>query len=105
MTYTVNEAVEQTLQWVTHGEPNPDDILDVATDGFAVVGRYGGFKANDRHMVAVAEFVSHDGSSHAVISLLTPDGTVELTVDGEQETHPTHEAGVRTFFEWAARQN
>lgn len=104
MEYSVNEAVEQTLQWVTHGEPNPDDLLDVATTGFAVVGKYGGFQANDERIKAVAEFVAHDGSSSAVVEVYSPDGEVELTIDGHKETHPSHEAGVRTFFEWAERQ-
>ena len=104
MSYSVNEAVEQTLRWVTHGEPNPYDLLDVATSGFAVVGKYGGFLANDDSVKAVAEFVSHDGSSRALAEVFTPDEEVRLTIDGEAETHASHEAGLRAFYEWAARQ-
>lgn len=105
MRYSVDEAVEQTLMWATHGEPNPDDVLDVATSGFAVIGKYGGFQANDHRIKAVVEFVAHDGTSACVIEIYSPDGEVVLEIDGETHTHPTHEAGVRAFYDWAEQQN
>ncbi|AWB81946.1 hypothetical protein C3B44_05915 [Corynebacterium yudongzhengii] len=102
MTYSVNEAVEQTLLWVTHGEPSADDLLDVATSGFAVIGKYGGFQANDHEIKALADFHTEDGTSACTIEVYSPTERVVLTIDGEEHTYDSHEEGVRAFYEWAA---
>lgn len=100
---SIDEAVEQTLAWVSYGEPNSADLIDVAGSNYPVAGRYGGFRGNDERIVSHTEFVHGLDESTCVIQIVSPDGVVELDVDGEMASYDSHEAGIRAFYEWADR--
>lgn len=100
---SIDEAVEQTLEWVSYGEPNSTDLLDVAGSNYPVVGKNGGFRGNDERIVSHTEFVHEHDDSTCVVQIVSPDGVVELTVDGEAASYDSHEAGIRAFYQWAAR--
>lgn len=98
----VDEAVEQTLDWVSYGEPNSVDLIDVAASSYPVMGKDEGFVGNDTHLKSQTSFVRETDDSSCFVEITSPDGPVELTIDGNQNTYDTHEAGIRAFYEWAS---
>lgn len=99
---SIDDAVEQTLQWVSYGEPNSTDLVDVAVSTYPVMGKNGGFRANDERVISSTAFVHELDDSECVIEIASPGG-VELTVGGKTATYESHEAGIRAFYEWADR--
>lgn len=99
---TVDEAVEQTLDWVSYGEPNSTDLIDVAASSYPVMGKDGGFTGNDERVKSRTEFIRETDDSECIVEITSPDGPVELTIDGETVSYDTHEAGIRAFYEWAS---
>lgn len=99
---SIDEAVEQTLQWVSYGEPNSADLVDVASSNYPVMGKNGGFRGNDERVISSTTFVHDTDGSVCDIEISSPGG-VELILDGIPAWHATHEAGIRAFYEWASR--
>ncbi len=109
-TVDIDELVSDTLNWVTTGEPNAEDLIDLSTMHFDVVARYGGFRANDEIMIAGADFL-RDGSEEActvqlVSAIRSPDlipGESVLTFgEGPEHRYPDHGEGLKVFYLWCA---
>ena len=109
-TVDIDELVSDTLDWVTTGEPNAEDLIDLATMHFDVVARYGGFRANDEIMIAGADFL-RDGSEEScdvqlISAIRSPDllpGEAVLTFgEGPEHRYPNHGEGLQVFYRWCA---
>lgn len=106
----VDELVSDTLDWVTTGEPSPEDLIDLATMHYDVVARYGGFRANDDIVIAGADFL-RDGSDEPcrvelISAIESPDlipGESVLTFgEGPALRYPDHGEGLKVFYRWCA---
>lgn len=111
----IDELVADTLDWVTYGEPNPTDLVDLTTRHFPIAAHDIGFRGDENIVIGLAEF-RRDGDGDGepddtalLVELVTTVDGVErhpdvlrLTYDHDTITYPTHEEGLRAFYQWCA---
>lgn len=103
----VTELVEQTLDWVTYGDPNSTDLIAVTTAEYPIAAQDLGFRGNDERIVSRTEFIREDDGSCTVEIAMLVDDTVtlpdDLTLtfgDGDRRTYPSHREGLIAFYTW-----
>ena len=103
----VTELVEQTLDWVTHGDPNSTDLIAVTTSEYPIAAQDLGFRGNDERIVSLTEFIREDESSCTVEIAMLVDGTTTLPDNltlafgqDDRRTYPSHREGLIAFYTW-----
>ena len=104
----VTELVDQTLDWVTYGEPNSTDLIAVTTQAFPVAAQDLGFRGTDDLLISRTGFI-HDNESGCTVEIATAiAGTDTIPRDltlvlGEgKHTSPSHREGLTAFYTWCA---
>lgn len=102
----VTELVDQTLDWVTYGEPNSTDLIAVTTYSFPLAAQDLGFRGSDDLVVCRAQFMHEDESVCTVEIATTIEGTdtipgdLTLMLGDKKHTYASHREGLTAFYSW-----
>lgn len=102
----LTEIVDQTLDWVTYGEPNSTDLIAVATYTYPLAAQDLGFRGTDELLVSRTRFINEEETVCTVEISTTIQGTdtipggLTLIIDETRHTYPSHREGLTAFYTW-----